>query len=141
MKRRPAAIPAVCLGVAALSVFGALNSYQVSSGIAQQSPDPFAAAAAETRLAPILERIPANATLAYLSDVPQEKDAGKAMFFAAQNALAPRLLIFAGAGRRPDFALGNFSSPGDFTSAGAQAGYSVIQDFGNGVVLYRKTEP
>src|SRR5207253_2394131 len=82
---------------------------QISAGMAQQRPDAFTAAAAETRFASFRERVPANATLAYLSDASQEQDAGKAMFSAAQYALAPRLLILAGAGHRPEFALGNFS--------------------------------
>ena len=139
MQRRPAAIPAICLAVAALSLFEGFNSYQISAGTAQQRPDAFTAAAAETRFASFRERVPANATLAYLSDAPQEQDAGKAMFAAAQYALAPRLLIFAAPDHSPEFALGNFSRPVDFGAAGSQAGYQVAQDFGNGVLLYRRT--
>jgi len=40
-----------------------------------------------------------------------------------------------------EWALGNFARPGNFAERGAQAGYRVVRDLGNGVVIYRRTQP
>jgi hypothetical protein len=140
MKRRPAAIPAVCVAVAALSVLGALDSYQISSTLVERRPDPFGVASAETRFAAIAQRTPPTAVLTYISDLPMN-DAGNAAFLAAQHALAPRTLLLPGMGKPAEYAVGNFAQAGDFTAAGVNLGYDVVQDFGRGAVLYRRRSP
>jgi hypothetical protein len=140
MKRRPAAIPAVCLAVAVLSVLGALDSYQISSALAEGRPDPYGVVSAETRFAPVTQITPPAAVLTYISDLPMN-DAGNAAFLAAQHALAPRLLVLPGAGKPAELAVGNFTRAGNFAVAGANLGYEVVQDFGNGAVLYRRRSP
>lgn len=140
MKRRPAAIPAVCVAVAALSVLGALHSYQISSSQVEGRPDRFGVASAETRLAAIAQRTPPTAVLSYISDLPMN-DAGTAAFLAAQHALAPRMLLLPGTSKPVDLAVGNFAKAGDFAAAGANLGYDVVQDFGQGAVLYQRRRP
>ena len=110
--RRPGLIPAISIAVAVLGILGALNSYQTSATLAESSPDPFRAAAAETRFEQVMAHTEPGTVLAYISDMPVSEDRGAAAFLAAQNALAPRALVDPSA--QPDFAVGNFSKPGDF---------------------------
>lgn len=140
MKRRPAAIPAVCVAVAALSVLGALHSYQISSSLVEGRPDPYGVASAQTRFAGIAQRTPPTAVLTYISDLPMN-EAGTAAFLAAQHALAPRKVLLPGTGKPAELAVGNFARAGDVAAAGANLGYDVLQDFGHGAVLYQQRRP
>jgi len=140
MKRRPAAIPAVCLAAAALSVIGTLYSYQISSSLVEGRPDPYRVASAETRFAALAQRTPPTAVFTYISDLPMN-EAGTTAFLAAQHALAPRKVLLPGTGKPAELAVGNFAKVGDFAAAGANLGYDVVQDFGRGAVLYLRRSP
>jgi hypothetical protein len=125
----------VSFAVAVLAIFAALNSYGIS---ARGYADPFAVARAEARFAPVLERVPPSAQLAYITDLDPSHPAWSAAFMAAQYALAPRQLLRVAGGNSPDLAVGNFSQPQDYGAVpGAQA-YEVTSDLGNGVVLYQR---
>src|SRR5262245_36237460 len=95
---RKGAVTGVCLGVAVLAVFGALNSYQVSARYSAQYPDAYGAGRAQIRFAPVLERVPANARIGYMTDLDPSQDAYSSAFLAAQYALAPRQLVVVGQG-------------------------------------------
>ena len=140
MKRRPAAIPAVCVAVAALSVIGAFYSYQISSSLVEGRPDPYGVVSAETRFAGIAQRTPPTAVLTYITDLPMN-EAGTAAFLAAQHALAPRKVLLPGTGKPAELAVGNLTQAADFAATGASLGYNVVQDFGHGAVLYRRRSP
>jgi O-glycosyl hydrolase len=131
---RSAAVTVVCLAVAVLAVFAAMNSYQVSARYAEQFPDAYGAGRAQLRFAPLLARLPVTAQLGYLTDLDPSSNAYAAAFLAAQYALAPRQLIMLAPGATPEWAVGNFSKPQDY----ARAGYQIVADYGNGVVLYRR---
>jgi hypothetical protein len=135
---RSTAVTVVCLAVAALAVFDAMNSYQVSSRYAQQFPDAYGTGRAQARFAPLLERVPANSRVTYITDLDPSSPAYSAAFLAAQYALAPREVILPGRGSAPETGVGNFSKPLDFAAAGAALGYEMTADLGNGVVLFRK---
>jgi hypothetical protein len=135
---RAIAVTVVTLMVALVAVFAALNSYQVSRTYAAQYPDAYGAARAAARIAPLLAQVPVNAELGYITDVDPSQEAYSAAFLAAQYVVAPRTLIRLGAPKRPEWALGNFARPQDFTAAGAAQGYHLVTDFGNGVILYRR---
>ena len=66
---RSTLVTVVCLAVAVLSVFGALNSYQVSTGYAAQFPDAYGGGVAQLRFAPLNARLPATAELGYITDI------------------------------------------------------------------------
>ena len=134
---RSTAVTVVCLGVAALSVFAAMNSYQVSARYAEQFPDAYGAGRAQTRFAPVLERIPPSGHLLYITDLDSSSAAYSAAFLAAQYALAPREVLL-GPGDPPEFAVGNFSKALDYASYGTARGYDLTADLGNGVVLFHK---
>ena len=77
-----------------------------------------------------------NAVLGYVSDAEPRNANGVAIFTAAQYALAPRLLEV---GTEREWVLGNFAKPVDFQAVGARYSLHLERDFGNGVVLYRRT--
>ncbi len=131
-------VTAAALAVAVLGAAGALTSYQVSAQYAQQYPDAYGAERAQARFAPLLERVPASAMLGYLTDLDASQPAYAPAFLAAQYALAPRALILLGGKEEPELAVGNFSKPLDFAAAGEARGYALVEDLGNGVVLFRR---
>jgi hypothetical protein len=125
------------LAVGVLGAWGAANSYQVSANYAEHFPDIYGGERAQARFAAVAARVPASAELGYLTDLkPGEAD--YAAFLSAQYALAPRILAYLGEQATPEWAVGNFSKPADFSAAGEALGYTMIADLGNGVILFRR---
>jgi len=137
-QNRSTVVTVVCLAVGVLSVFGALNSYQVSTGYAAQFPDAYGGGVAQLRFAPLNARVPATAELGYFTDIDPTLPAYSAAFLAAQYAVAPRVLLFVDAQTQPEWAAGNFTKPMDFAAAGDAKGYTLTADLGNGVVLFHR---
>jgi hypothetical protein len=135
---RPGAVSFVCLVVAALSIFTVLDSIQATKTWAQEYPDTYGAARGDIRFAPLLARVATDAKLGYITDLETTNEAYSATFLAAQYAIAPRQLLTINPQARPEWALGNFTKPIDFASAGAAQGYDISMDFGNGVILFRR---
>jgi len=129
------------LAVACLAVYSSLSSYGISSAIRQQSTDKYGVEAQLQRLAPAAAKLPAGVAVGYLSDVAPSSDPGTAAFLASQYALAPHLLVWASPAAPVEWAVGNFSKPADYAAVGAQAGFGVVEDFGLGVLLYRRSRP
>jgi hypothetical protein len=133
--------PLILVGVAAiaaLALSSMLSSYNATHRNNEMFHDPYEVAKAEERLAAAAARIPATATVGYFSDVKMESDSGRSLFFAAQYALAPRLLVEAGGKVKYEYAIRESHSPVDLTSAGAAHGLKLVTDFGNGVALFKK---
>jgi hypothetical protein len=126
--------------VAVLAVLASLNSYQVSAQAARAYPDPYGVASAELRFAPAIAMLPPTSVIGYISDLPLTETAGSTASVAAQYVLAPRALVLAER-QKTEWAVGNFARPGDFAARGAEAGFSVVRDFGSGIVVYRRTAP
>jgi hypothetical protein len=120
--------------VAIAAVLASADSLQIAS---QLQPDPYGAESAVQRFAPADARLPPLGSVGYISDLSVLGRDGMTAFLAAQYALAPRLLVPVERAS-PQQAVGNFSRPSDFAGAGAQAGYALEADLGNGIVLYRK---
>jgi hypothetical protein len=139
--RSPSAARLSLLAVALLSVAVAFQSYSIAQGLRRQGADPYGVERAALRLAPVLPKVPADALLGYLTDLPPEHPAANPAFLAAQYALAPRQLLPLAGGERPQWAVGNFSQPADYAAAGARLGLLLEADLGNGVVLYRRAQP
>ena len=134
---------AACFIVGVLGVFGALNSYQVSHAYSEQFPDAFGGARAELRFAPLVTRTAPDAALGYFTDLDPSGTAYSAGYLAAQFALAPRLLLIVdGQSRdtqtRPEWAVGNFAQPRDYSQFGDARGYGLVADLGNGVALFHR---
>src|SRR5580692_11468910 len=133
-----ARVNGACIVVAILAVFGARNSYQTSNDYSAQYPDQYGGAKAEVRFAPLLARVPGNAEVGYFTDLDPAQALAGGVFLAAQYAVAPRLLINVDAQNKPEWAVGNFSKPQDYAAAGEAKGYSLVEDLGSGVVLFRR---
>jgi hypothetical protein len=123
--------------VAIGAVFGSLQSMQLSS---QLQADPWGVASAEKRFAPLLPNLPLRESVGYISDLGLNQQSGSTAFLAAQYVLAPRLLVPAGRQQNPEFAVGNFSQPQNYAQFGRNSGYMPVEDFGNGVILYRAAQ-
>jgi hypothetical protein len=134
----PSLVIAASLTVAVLGAWGALNSYQVSASYAEQFPDAYGGERAEVRFASLTARVPASAELGYFTDLDESQKAYAPAFLAAQYAVAPRVLVLLDREARPEWAVGNFSKPADFSAAGEARGYAMIADLGNGVILFRR---
>ncbi|MBZ5727799.1 MAG: hypothetical protein LAP87_22745 [Acidobacteriia bacterium] len=143
-KTAPAAGARVLIGVLAvaiLAVLASLNSYQGSADERRQARDRYGVESALLRLAAASRRLPPAGAVGYLSDLQLSDQAGTPAFLAAQYVLAPHLLVPVDAHASTEWAVGNFSRPVDFAAVGARAGYTMVTDMGNGVVLYRKATP
>jgi hypothetical protein len=82
--------------------------------------------------------VPASAVLGYLTDLDPSQQAYGSAFLAAQYAVAPRVLVLIDPQTRPEWAVGNFTRPMDFSAVGAAKGYAMNADLGNGVVLFHR---
>jgi hypothetical protein len=126
-----AGVVAACL----LCIWGAAQHYRFESAYQQQNRDRFLIAEQFTRFASLLRAVPEQTELGYLTDVPPGSAEDGALLLSAQYVLAPRLLAKTGS---HEWVLGNFTHPGDFVGIGRNNGLRLQQDFGNGVVLYRR---
>jgi hypothetical protein len=129
--RMTAGIMAACL----ICLWGALEYSSAESAYQHQNHDPYLIADQATRFAPFESSVPPNAILGYLSDAAAGSVADSTMFTSATYTLAPRLVE---RGVRHEYVLGNFTRPADFAALGRGNGLRLQQDFGNGVVLFRK---
>lgn len=132
-------LKAAFAAVAFLATGSALNSYFVSERNAAQFPDTYGVERAQVRFSPLIERVPPNAVLAYITDVDPAQPTFAASFLAAQYALAPRLVLGPTSSQKPEWAVGNFSAQVDYSAAGRARGYDLVSDFGSGVVLFRRS--
>jgi len=133
---RPLAVKAAVVLAALTSLWGAFEYLGFESSYQRQYADPYQVGAQFSRFEAFQARVPENAVMGYLTDLAPGSVAAEAMFGSAQYVLAPRLLEKTPAGH--DLVLGNFAKPGDFLTLGLPYGLRLEQDFGNGVVLFRK---
>jgi hypothetical protein len=130
--------PVVVAGIVATSLlclWGAIEHHQAEAAYQEQFRDPYMISAQFTRFEPLLAAVPARAEMGYLTDAPPGSVADSSMLLSAQYVLAPRLVA---RGAAHEWVVGNFTRPGDFAAVGRSNGLRLEQDFGNGVVLFRK---
>lgn len=132
--RYPAAVAAGLAAAAALCLWGAVQSYATEAAYQRDNSDPYMVAMQVQRLGPVLAAVPQDAVMGYLTDAPSGV-VDAAMFDGALYTLAPRLLE---RGADHAWVLGNFTRPGDFEAVARSHGLRLVQNFGNGVVLFRK---
>lgn len=118
-----------------LCLWGSFASYGTEADYQKLYRDPYLISAQFTRFGAALSAIPENAEIGYLTDAQPGSAAGSAMFLSAQYVLVPRLLK---RGAAEAWVLGNFTRPADFAAVGRTHGLRLQQDFGEGVVLFRK---
>ena len=93
--------------------------------------DPYRIGAQEERFAALKRALPANTVVGYVSDVSNVP----AVLSAAQYGLAPLLVVDS---VTREWVVGNFSKPLDYAAFGQARQLSLVREFSNGVVLYRK---
>jgi hypothetical protein len=120
-----------------LCLWGSFATYGSESDFQQQNRDPYMVSAQFTRFGALLSAIPEGAQIGYITDAAPGSAVDTGMFLSAQCVLAPRLLK---RGAAQEWVLGNFSRPADFASVGRSQGLRLQQDFGEGVVLFRKAQ-
>jgi hypothetical protein len=136
--QQPAYPPRIVTGVivtCVICVFGMLQFSSAESAYQHQTHDPYMIEAQLTRFAPLASAVSQNATLGYLTDAQAGTTADSVLFTSTMYALAPRLVE---RGVTHDLVVGNFTRPLDFAAVGQSNGLHLQQDFGNGVVLFRK---
>ena len=127
----------VCGLVAAglICLWGAVEYSAAESAYQHQNHDPYLVADQFPRFAALASAVPKDEVLGYLSDAQEGSVADGVLFTSATYVLAPRLVERSVA---HDYVLGNFTRPADFAAVGRGVGLRLQQDFGNGVVLFRK---
>jgi hypothetical protein len=131
----PARLKAALIAAAVLAVWGAIEGFQIEGE--SNASDPYMVNIQPVRLAGVMETVPRTAVVGYVSDLQGSSTAALAMFNSARYALAPRLLV---EGTDRDWVLGNFAKPADYTAIARERGLRVVQDFGNGVVLFGRAK-
>ena len=139
MKSRSPILIALGAGVTTLLVlFAAMDFWSRTQDYNRRSPDPYKIGFQEPRFRIAAAAIPEDAVLGYISNLDRDSLEGSTAFFGCQYALTPRILVPADSEFAREFVLGNFSDSTDPASFAAERGMSVVQDFGLGVVLFRK---
>jgi hypothetical protein len=128
------------LAVTALALAASMNSYEISAQLAAHSSDSYQITASRARFASALQALPGSGEVAYITDMPVSETTGAVAYMSAQYVAAPVVLV-AAAKSKAEWALGNFAHPGDFAAAGAQVGFTLVRDFGQGVAVYRRSSP
>jgi hypothetical protein len=120
-----------------LALWGVFEHYESEVAYQAENQDPYQISATFVRLDGLRSAIPENSSLGYLTDAEPRSTVESAMFLAAQYVLAPRLLA---KDTLHEWVLGNFTRPADFAALGKSRSLRLQQDFGNGVVLFRRQQ-
>lgn len=127
----------IALGLAVLvALAAAFESYQLVAAQSRELADPYMVSIQATRLAGLLNELPADSIAGYVSDLDVTSPGGQAAMYSMQYTLAPRLVV--PPERAPVWVIGNFSRPLDYQSFGKERSLVFLKDLGNGVVLFRK---
>ena len=131
----PALVRASVLIATALAVIIVFVVDQFERGFQAQNRDPYQVQAQRERFRGVIDALPPSAVAGYITDLEPTDRSAAIIFRTAQYELAPRLLQ---PGSAQEWVVGNFSRAADFRAFGAGKGLQVVQDYGNGVVLYRR---
>ncbi|MBK5293723.1 MAG: hypothetical protein JJE04_18850 [Acidobacteriia bacterium] len=118
-----------------LSLLGAMDFYQLAAAARKHTPDPYLVATQLQRYEPVKQAVGEGVRLGYISNLAFETTRGSMMFYLAQYALAPRLVLVKPEG---EWVLGDFTAKMDYEAKGKEHGLAIAQDFGDGLILYRR---
>jgi hypothetical protein len=120
---------------ALLAVAGALQFHGLETAFQDSHRDRFYIAARSSIFEPLLAMLPPGAEIGYITDVESGSTNETYMFLSAQYYLAPRLLL---RGDAHDWVIGSFRKPANFAAFAAR-GLRLERDFGNGLLLFRRS--
>jgi len=134
---------AVLLGaiaVAVLSFFSVTDYWRFATAYNEKNPDAYRIGFQEPRFRAVAAQVPPNAVLGYISNLGFNDLKGSTAFFGAQYGLTPRILVPWDSEYATGLVLGNFSTQIDPESYAASHGMVLVEDFGAGVILFRKEQ-
>ncbi len=124
--------------VAILSLFAALDYWQITTRYNKAYPDVYRIGFQDARFREVVAAVPDDAVLGYISDADFATIRGSSAFFGAQYALTPRILVPYKSPHARDLILGNYSKKVDPAQVARKRGFELLKDFGAGVILFRK---
>src|ERR687888_75568 len=128
---------AACLTMALLSLW---NTVQFGPRSEPQAlpDDPYGIAERHARFAALTAKLGAEKSVGFITNNydPVWHDA---LFMGTAYELAPRFVLRNDAARFPEFVVGSFRPPVDPDPIARANGLLTIEDFGDGVVLFRRT--
>lgn len=125
-----------CVAVALLSLWSILDFYSATEALSRADADSFRIGQQELRFQQLAAALPPSGVVGYVTDQKQNRE--WAMFLGAQYILAPRVLVELNKHPNSPWVMGNFARPLDTADFAGKHGLIVVQDFGAGVVLFRK---
>lgn len=114
-----------------LSLYAMLSFYGDQSDRNRAQPDPYQVATQKDRFDGLKGEMRSPLVIGYVTDVPFQSG----IFLAVQYVLAPLLLVD---NPGPDWVVGDFSKPMDYADFGRARRLTLVKDFSNGVVLFKK---
>ena len=133
---KPWLVKAGVCAAAALAFYSVIDFVQWEDAFRRNNIDPYSIFTQEARFGSIRSRLPEGTAAGYVTDLPPGSVQAQAAFASARYALAPRMLVELSDGA--EWVIGNFSRPPDVAAIAKQNGLTPVDDFGNGVVLFRR---
>ena len=125
-----------CALVALLSLCSAIDFYAETESLSGPGADAYRIGQQELRFQEVAAAVPPAGELGYVTD--QKQNIEWAMFLGAQYVLAPRVLVTLDKHPKAAWIVGNFARPIDVTQFAIRHELAVVQDYGEGVVMFRK---
>jgi len=133
----PVQVLTACGAVALLAVWSVFGFYTITVEATGANADVYKIGDQAARFQDLVSTLPATGMVGYVSDVPGNQTLAAVLYSGAQYTLAPRLVT--DQRMQPgEFVIGDFSKPLDLVQFGKDHGLTLVRDFGNGAVLYRK---
>jgi len=132
-----AQVLAACTAVALLAIWSTVGFRGATEELTGANADVYKIGEQAARFQDLASALPATGIVGYVSDVPTTQTLGAVLYSGAQYTLAPRLVVDQRL-RPAEWVIGDFSKPLDVVQFGKDRGLTLVRDFGNGAVLYRK---
>jgi hypothetical protein len=122
--------------VAALALWGVLNFSTATEAMSTTAADVYRISDQQWRFQQVGAALPAHGVIGYVTD--QNGVQAQAMLLGAQYVLAPRALVELKNRPNSPWVVGNFAKQLDVAEFAREHRLQPVQDFGAGVVLFRK---
>jgi hypothetical protein len=126
--------PRLALAVSAIVVV--LSLYEQTKARAVFG-DPYGVLVQSARLQGVIASMPPDGAVGYLNEPNLDAFSGAKKLLGAQYAFAPRMLLRQEQSPQ-QLVIGDFSGPLNLEGFARMYGLSIVRDFGNGIVLFRR---
>jgi hypothetical protein len=128
-------VVAACLAIALLSLWNIPQLWSTSANLTQPA-DPWGIAARHARFVAMSAKLGAVKSLGFIT-AGADPTAAEGLYYDAAYELAPRFVLL-NPNPPSEFIAGSFSAPVDPRLIAQANGILVVEDFGGGVVLFRR---